>query len=482
MAVLENLEPKEVFHFFEELCAIPHGSYHTKKISDYCVDFARERGLNVVQDSLNNIIIKKPGTEGYESSEPVIIQGHLDMVCAKTADSTHDFEKDGLQIYVEDGFIKAKDTSLGGDDGIAIAMALALLDSKDIPHPPIEAVFTVEEEVGMDGAKGLDLTQLDGRKLINIDSEEEGILTIGCAGAIMCEAKIPIHREKKSGSLIRIRVHGLLGGHSGSEIHKQRGNAHKMLGRLLNRIVKEVPADLVEMEGGQQDNVISLDSVAEILVPVECVEKVLSMTEEMKAIWDVEFMGEEPGLKVETTVSHDSTIDVCDKDSTRRVIAFLVTCPNGVIEYSRKLAGLVETSLNIGVVETASNYVRTVHMLRSSVDSRNQQLWEVFEQCVSLVGGETLFKSQYPAWPLKLDSELQDIMHDTYVDMYQKEPEVSTIHAGLECALFFVLRPDLDCVSFGPNVYDVHSFNEKLDIESTRRCWEYLKEVLKRCK
>ena len=482
MAVLESLEPKKVFCFFEELCKIPHGSHNTKEISDYCVDFAKKRGLEAVQDRVGNVFIRKAATAGYEESEGVIIQGHLDMVCAKTEDSTHDFMKDGLDLYVEDGYVKARGTSLGGDDGIAVAMALAVLDSDDIPHPSLEVLLTVDEEVGLDGANAFDFTQMKGGKLINIDSEEEGILTVGCAGAIMAESKIPIHREKKSGSLIRINIHGLVGGHSGSEIHKQRGNAHKMMGRLLNHMMKEVTLNLVEVNGGSHDNVIAMQSVAEILVPVEQVEKALAIIEEMKATWDVEFMGFEPDLLVDTFVSHDSTIDVCDDSSTKRTVAFLVICPNGAIEYSRKLEGLVETSLNMGIVETASDYIKTVHMLRSSVDSRDTELWERFEQCAHAVGAEAIFKSSYNAWPLKIDSDLQKIMVDTYKDMYGKDMLVETMHAGLECAVFCVTKPDLDCVSFGPNLWDVHSFNERLDIASTERCWNYLLEVLKRCK
>lgn len=482
MAVLENLEPQKVFHYFEEMCAIPHGSYNTKQISDYCVDFARSRGLEVLQDHVNNVLIKKPGTAGYEDSEVVILQGHLDMVCAKTEESTHDFKKDGLDIFVADGYVQAHGTSLGGDDGIAIAMALAILDSDDIPHPPLEVLLTVDEEVGLDGANALDCSILSGKKLINIDSEEEGILTVGCAGAIMAEAKLPIHREKKTGSLIRIRVSGLLGGHSGGEIHKQRGNAHKMIGRLLNHMSKEIPLDLVEINGGSHDNVIPQTSVAEIMVPVEHVDKALAMISEMEQIWKAEFMGEEPGLSVDTLVSHDSTIDVCDKASTRRVLSFLVICPNGAVEYSRKLAGLTETSLNMGIVETAADYIRTVHMLRSSVDSRADELWEKFEQCANVVGGEAIYKSSYKAWPLKADSAFQQVMKDIYKDMYGKDMEVTTVHGGLECAVFCVACPEMDCVSCGPNIWDVHSVNEKLDIESTKRCWEYLLEILKRCK
>lgn len=482
MAVLENLEPKKVFEFFEEICKIPHGSHNTKQISDFCMDFAAKRGLDARQDEVGNVFIRKEASPGYENSEGVILQGHLDMVCAKTEDSTHDFMKDGLDLYVEDGYVKARGTTLGGDDGIAVAMAMAVLDSDTIEHPPLEVLFTVDEEVGLDGANAFDFTQMKGGKLINIDSEEEGILTVGCAGAIMAESRIPIHRQKKSGSLIRINIHGLMGGHSGSEIQKQRGNAHKMMGRLLNHMMKEISLNLVEINGGAQDNVISMISVAEILVPLEQVQRALEIVAEMKATWDAEFMGFEPDLAVDTFVSHDSTIDVCDDRSTRSTVTFLVICPNGVVEYSRRLAGFVETSLNVGIVETASDYIRTVHMLRSSVDSRDLEIWERFEQCANAVGAQAIFRSSYDAWPLKMDSKLQKIMVDTYKDLYGEDMRVETVHAGLECAVFCVANPDLDCVSFGPNIWDVHSFNEKLDIASTERCWKYLLEVLKRCK
>ena len=300
MAVLENLEPQKVFQFFEEMCQIPRGTFDTKRISDYCVEFAKERGLSYIQDEVNNVIITKPGTEGYENSEPIILQGHLDMVCEKTADSDHDFTKDGLDLYVEDGYLKARNTTLGSDNGIAVAMAMAVLDSKDIPHPPIEALFTVDEEDGMGGAHAIDLTQLKGRKLINIDSEEEGILTTGCAGGIQYESIFPVRKEKKSGSLVKFRLHGLLGGHSGAEIHKQRGNSNKMVGRFLYRLSKEVDFQLASINGGTKNNVITLDTTAEFLVSNDLASLVLAKAEEMEKIWNHEFMGEEPGLKVDT--------------------------------------------------------------------------------------------------------------------------------------------------------------------------------------
>lgn len=482
MAVLENFEPQKVFQFFEEICQIPRGTFDTKRISDYCVAFAKERGLSVIQDEVNNVIITKPGTEGYEASEPVILQGHLDMVCEKTADSVHDFKKDGLELYIENGYLRAKNTTLGSDNGIAVAMAMAILDSSDIPHPPIEALFTVDEEDGMGGAHAIDLTQLKGRKLINIDSEEEGILTTGCAGGIQYESILPVHKEKKSGSLVTFRIHGLLGGHSGAEIHKQRGNSNKMAGRFLYRLSKEVGINLASVNGGSKDNVITLDTTAEFLVAKDAEPAVLAKAEEMEKIWNNEFMGEEPGLKVDVSVSEAADLEVFDAASTENVIAYLELCPNGLQEYSRKLEGVVETSLNMGVVETREDCVRILFQIRSSVETRKHQIKEQVEVCTKLTGGEGRVTGEYPAWQYDPNSELRQIMVDTYKELYGKEPVVSAIHAGLECGLFLGKRPDLDCVSFGPNLMDVHSVNEALDLASTQRSWEYLKAVLKNCK
>lgn len=482
MSVLEELEPKQVFRFFGELCGIPHGTFHTKKISNYCVDFAKSRGLNVIQDDANNVIITKPGTEGYEDSEPVIIQGHLDMVCEKAPDSSHDFSADGLELYVEDGFLKAKDTTLGGDDGIAVAMALAVLDSDDIPHPPIEAVFTTDEEVGMGGAMAIDLSVLKGHMLINIDSEEEGILTAGCAGGYRFDTEIPIDRVPKTGTLACIRIHGLTGGHSGIEIHKQRGNAHKLMARLLNRVYSQIGGDLVEINGGSKDNVIAMESTAEIMIEEKDADELNQIANELKETYAAEFMGDEPGLTIDVAITEQASVDVCTKGSTEKVLYYLLTVPNGVQGYSRKLEGLVETSLNLGVLETASGYVKAGHLVRSSVESRKQELKEQLGALAAMTGGSTSIRNEYPAWMYKENSRLRDIMVSTYQNMFGEEPEVTTVHAGLECGLFLGKRGDLDCVSFGPNIHDVHSFHEKLDIASTRRSFRYLKEILKNCR
>ena len=480
--VLENLEPKEVFRFFEEICQVPHGTFDTKRISDYCVAFAKERGLACIQDETNNIIISKPGTVGYENSEPVIIQGHMDMVCEKRPESNHDFKKDPLELYVEDGYVKAKDTTLGGDDGIAVAMALAILDSKDIPHPPIEAVFTVDEEIGMGGAENIDLSVLKGKKLINIDSEEEGILTVGCAGGFGYNTEIPVTRENAEGEKISIRIHGLLGGHSGEEIHRQRGNANKMMARLLYHIAEEKSYRLSEIYGGSKDNVIAMEAHASLVAAPEDTEQILAMIRNMEDIWNAEFMGEEPGLTVKTETEKNTDTVVFSKDTTQKVVGYLKASPNGLKEYSRKVAGATETSLNLGVVSMKENGVEAAFLIRSAVDSRKQQVLEEVDAVTKAFGGTGTISSAYQAWQYKPKSELRPVMIEAYKEIYGKEPKICIIHGGLECGIFLGKRPDLDCVSCGPDVLDIHSYNERLDIASTQRSWEFLKLVLKNCK
>ena len=444
MAVLNELEPKEVFRFFEEISAIPRGSRDTKRISDYLMAFAKERDLKVIQDEVNNVIIFQPGTPGYEESEPVILQGHMDMVCEKTSDSTHDFKNDGLELYVEDGFLKAKDTTLGGDDGVAVAMALALMDSEDIPHPPIEAVFTVDEELGMEGAEAIDLSVLKGKKLINLDSEEEKTLTVGCAGGVRYQGLIPVEKETASGEVIKITIQGLLGGHSGEEIHRQRGNANKMMARLLYHIAGEKNYRLSEIYGGSKDNVIAMEAHASILAEPEDCEEILAMIRDMESIWNAEFMGEEPGLTVKTETEKVENIVVFSKGTTQKVVGYLTACPNGLKEYSRKVAGATETSLNLGVVSMKENGVEAAFLIRSAVDSRKQQVLEEVEAVTKAFGGSGSLSSEYQAWQYKPQSELRPVMVEAYKEVYGKEPEICIIHGGLECGIFLGKRPDLD--------------------------------------
>lgn len=482
MAVLNELEPKEVFRYFEEISAIPRGSSDTKRISDYLVAFAKERDLKVIQDEVNNVIIFQPGTPGYEDSEPVILQGHMDMVCEKTPDSDHDFEKDGLELYVEDGFLRAKNTTLGGDDGVALAMALAVMDSDEIPHPPIEAVFTVDEELGMEGAEAIDLSVLKGKKLINLDSEEEKTLTVGCAGGVRYQALIPVKKETVSGTEIQITIQGLLGGHSGEEIHKQGGNANKMIGRLLYHIAGSKSYYLSKICGGSKDNVIPSQAYASIVVEKEDETQIRDMIRDMEEIWNAEFMGTEPNLNVRIEVEEKEDIVVFSKDTTQNVVRFIAACPNGLQEYSRKVAGATETSLNLGVVSMKEDGVEAAFLIRSAVDSRKQQILEQVDALTKGFGGTGSISSDYQAWQYRPQSELRPIMVEAYKEVYQKEPEICIIHGGLECGIFLGKRPDLDCVSCGPDVLDIHTYNEHLDIASTKRSWEFLKLILKNSK
>ena len=477
MAVLSELEPKQVFHYFEEICKIPHGSFNTKEISDYCVNFAKERKLEVFQDEADNVIIRKPGTKGYEDAETIILQGHLDMVCEKTADSSHDFKKDGLKLKIQDGYVTAEDTTLGGDDGIAAAMMLAVLDSDEISHPPIEALFTSDEEVGMGGADALDMSRLTGKMLINIDSEEEGILTAGCAGGYRFDTSIPVTYEKAEGAALAVAVSGLTGGHSGCEIHKQRGNAHVLMGRLLNHLRRQMPVKLAELAGGRADNVIAMESGAKILVSQENKEKCMDLIHKTAQLWKEEFGGDEPELSV--SVSEDEADRAFTEKDTERVISYLSIMPNGVIGFERQIEGQVETSLNAGVIKTTDEAVVISHLVRSSLESKKAELKERLFALAELAGGRGEARDEYPAWKYRRNSKLREIMVKVYQELYGEKPQIMTIHAGLECGLFVGKNPELDCISFGPELLDVHSVNERMNIKSVERSYNYLLEVLK---
>ena len=482
MSVLEHLEPKSVFHFFEELCKIPRGTFDQQRISDYCVEFAKERGLEYIQDEAKNVIIKKAGTAGFENSEPVIIQGHLDMVCEKTEDSAHDFSKDPIEVYVDGDYITAKDTTLGGDNGIAVAYALAILDSDTIAHPPIEAVFTTDEEIGMGGAGAIDLSCLKGTMLLNIDSEEEGTLIAGCAGGFIHTITLPAAREQKTGTVTEITVKGLRGGHSGIEINQQRGNANKLLGRILNSLKTTFEYAIAEVNGGTKDNVITPASKAKIMADAAHTEAIKAYVAELASEIKAEFGKDEPALDISVQAENDVTMDVFTKETTDKTVFLLIATPYGVQGLSRELEGLVETSLNLGVVTTKEESVNFNFMVRSSVESKKKEMREMLDAYAANAGGKAEIFGDYPAWMYKTDSRLRPIMIDSYEKMFGQAPAVTTIHAGLECGLFSGKRPDLDCVSFGPNMKDVHSVNEKLEIASVQRMWAYLLAVLENCK
>ena len=357
MSVLKGFEPTNVLSYFEELCKIPHGSGNTKAISDYCVQFAKDHNLRYVQDEYNDVIIYKDGTEGFENSAPVIIQGHLDMVCEKTLDSTHDFMKDPLDLKVENGYLYAQNTSLGGDDGIAIAYALAVLASDTIAHPPIEAVFTVDEETSMLGAEKLDMTLLKGRRLLNIDSEEEGVLTCGCAGGLRQHVTFDFQKVEKEGTEIELWIKGLLGGHSGSDIHKQRGNAVKLSSRMYIHLSKTFAMDLISIDGGEKDNVITYSAKMKVLVDSAQAEEFITAVRKEEAIWKKEFSNDETGLNIEITNAGQKNIAVIAPADSSRIMKFIYAVPQGLICSDRNLPGQSETSLNLGVTVTREDSV-----------------------------------------------------------------------------------------------------------------------------
>ncbi|HCA21904.1 MAG TPA: aminoacyl-histidine dipeptidase [Lachnospiraceae bacterium] len=553
MGVLSNLKPEKVFYFFEELTRIPRGSYNEKAVSNYITNFAKDRGLEVYQDDLYNVVIIKEAASGRENDPAIILQGHIDMVNEKTPDSPHDFEKDPLDIYIDGDYIRAKGTTLGADDGIAVAYMLAILDDENIKAPRLEMVFTVSEEVGMEGAHGVDLSKLRGKQLINIDSEDEGILLAGCAGGMRAEVRLPLEYEgvsrnvwnelneaegvnetdktrensavnevetekDRSGNLKFgiIKISGLLGGHSGQEIDKQRINADHMLARVLLSLINSgFDIRPVTMQGGGKDNAIPFEATSEVVfkkVDESAIkEKLALINSEIKN----EYRNTDGGVTLSLDVISDEQSTVKQSDgvndgrqiksgryvmtlsSARKALGLILALPNGIVKMSGDIEGLVETSLNLGVmrmetagkvaddesgVDTAQNVegktLILTYALRSSVGSAKKALAERFRLIAENFGAKVSFHGEYPAWEYKEKSELRDKMIKIFEEMYGKTPEVSVIHAGVECGLLAEKIPGLDAISYGPDMYDIHTANEHLSISSAARMYEYLLRII----
>ncbi|EJO5346766.1 aminoacyl-histidine dipeptidase [Clostridium botulinum] len=481
MEVLKNLEPKSVFHFFEQLTKIPHGSRNEKEISEFLVDFAKERNLQFYQDKALNVIIKKPGTNGYENAPTVIIQGHMDMVCEKLKDVDHDFEKDPLKLTIEDDYVYATGTTLGGDDGIAIAYGLAILDSNDIDHPPIEFVATSNEEDGMDGAFALDTKNLKGKMLINIDGEEDGVFIVSCAGGIAATTKIKIDLEKCEKEAIKIKVQGLNGGHSGMEIVKQRGNANKLMGRVLYTLSKNIDFNIAHIEGGTKDNAIPRECSALITLDKNKIEEVKEILSKVQQDLKTEYRVQDPSvtIKVENANKVDKHLS---KNNTQSIVRFLTSVPDGVQSMSEDIKGLVESSLNTAIINTKEDQVEIISSIRSSVYSRIFEIVDKIEALAKAVGAIFESDSEYPGWEYDKDSKIRDISVLAYKNLFNEEPTITAIHAGLECGLFKKTMKDTDMISFGPDIIDVHTANEHLKISSVEKYWRLLKEILKNIK
>ena len=481
MRVCEQLEPKRVFAYFEEICGIPHGSGNTKAISDYCVSFAKEHHLKWIQDESNNVIIFKDGSKGYETAEPMIIQGHMDMVCEKENGVDIDFEKDGLNLYIDGDFLKAEGTTLGGDDGIALAYALAILEDDTLPHPPLEVVLTVDEEIGLLGAESIDLSMLKGRKLLNIDSDEEGIFLTSCAGGLRADCRIPVSRVQAEGTAYEIQVAGLKGGHSGSEISKERGNAIMLLGRVLYAVRQEIPFALADISGGLKDNAIPREATAAIFLPLETdpqklQEKIASLNETLKH----EYQASDSELQVCCQKAERKNTKAVNETSLTKILLMLCSMPWGVQHMSTEIQGLVETSLNPGIMTLEDDMFQLCFSVRSSVTSRKYDLTERLAFITEFLGGEIETHGDYPAWEYQAESPMRNLMAETYKDLFQEPPKLQAIHAGLECGIFSGKLEGLDCISFGPNNYDIHTPQERLSISSTQKIWKLLLEFLKR--
>ncbi len=476
-----KLESQRVFDYFEEICAIPHGSRNTKQISDYLAAFAGKHGLTCHQDEANNIVIIKEASAGYENAEPVILQGHMDMVCEKENGCEIDFEKDGLDLYIDGDFLRARGTTLGGDDGIAVAYALALLESSEIPHPRLEVVITVDEEIGMLGAEVIDLSMLKGHRLLNIDSDVEGHFLTSCAGGMTVEAELAVTRMAQSGLVMKMAVSGLEGGHSGSEIDKEHANANIVAGRALKYISDRMELGVISMAGGLKDNAIPREHTAEVLIPVDKKEEFLTYLEELTGVLRREYAVSDAGIQITAEEGGVQEAQILSYASMSKVLFYLRQVPDGVQHMSRVMPGLVETSLNLGILKLTEDALLTTTSVRSSVSTRKEELLDRLTHLVEFLGGEVEVNGDYPAWEYRADSRLRETISEVYSDLFDEEAVFEAIHAGLECGILSGKIADLDCVSFGPNNYDIHTPKERLSISSTEKVWKLLKEFLKRC-
>ena len=476
---LKGLEPQAFFKYFEEISRIPHGSGNTKAIADYLVQFAVDRGLRYHRDDAGNVVIFKDGTPGYEDKNPMILQGHMDMVCEKEAGADIDFLNDGLTLKVDGEWLHADRTTLGGDDGIALAYCLALLDDAEVKHPALELVITTEEETGMDGAKALDGALLSGRHMINIDSEEENIVLCGCAGGARLTGIIPAERVIAGGRTVKVTVSGLFGGHSGAEIHKNRTNAVLFLARYLFMLREKVPFLSEGLIGGQKDNAIPRDAEATLLFPEDISGEEIETAQELAEEMMQEIRSAEPAVTLAFSVEdYVEEMPVMHPRSFEKLLFLLLQAPNGVQANSAEIPGLVESSLNLGICKLTSEGSELHWSLRSSKASYLKFLKEKLAYLIAFLGGDYEVSGEYPAWEYREESKLREVYVKAYEAEFGKKPEVATIHAGLECGLLGEKVPGLDMISIGPEMKDIHTPAERLHIPSAIRIYKLLEKIL----
>jgi len=475
--VLEGLKPEKVFYYFEEISQIPRGSGNEKEISDYLYNLAKLKGWEVIQDEWLNIIIKKPATEGYENAPTVMLQGHMDMVCEKNEGVEHDFEKDPIKLRIIDGSIYAAETTLGADNGIAVAYALAILDSDDVSHPALEVLITTDEEKGMTGAEKVDGSIFESRYLLNLDSEEEGVFTCGCAGGCGTKFRIPVKYQEIKKHAYKIIIKGLFGGHSGTDIEKERGNANKILGRILYDLYDDI--ELISIKGGSKENAIPRE--AQAVIALDNIESVSQKVSEWNEILKSEYSFTDPSVAVMLEDLNYESYPL-DKDIFKKVVSAINLIPNGALSRSTAI-DLVISSNNLGVITQDEQFITLFSMTRSSVKTlMTQNIAFVMKQIGEALDIECIVGGYYPGWEYAKESQIRDICIETYREMYGDEPVVGAIHAGLECGLLMEKIHGLDAISMGPDAYDVHSPNEHISIESTENVYNLLCNILKRIK
>lgn len=480
--VVKKLDYKNVLKYFTEISSVPRGSGFNEKISNFLVAFAKEKGLRYVQDEALNVILYKDATPGYENHTPVIIQGHMDMVCLQENGNTHNFETEGLDLMTDGEWLFADRTTLGGDDGVAVAYAMALLADDSIAHPAIEAVITTDEETGMDGAKALDCSLLKGRYMINVDSEEEGNVLVSCAGGMRFYAEIPLTPMDAEGERVKITVSGLQGGHSGAEIHKSRTNATVLLGRTLLSLQEECSFLLVTMQGGDKDNAIPSYAEAEVVFKEGEAKKACELLAKMNETYYKELSAAEPNVKLSCEELGKGNVTAIHPTCTTKILFAINMAPNGVQAMSSDMEGLVESSLNLGIFDATEDNAMFHYSLRSSKSSYKYYMRDKLKLMFDFLGADSEGNAEYPAWEYKKDSKLREVFAKVFTEMYGKAPEMTAIHAGLECGLISEKIPDIDIVSIGPDMHDIHTPKERLNLVSTIRVYKFLEKLLEAMK
>lgn len=480
MRRLKNLSPQPLWDYFEDICQVPRPSKKEQKITRFLLDFAKEHQLEALQDEIGNVLIRKAATAGRENDRIVILQSHVDMVCEKNSETVHDFEKDPIKPFVADGWVKAEGTTLGSDDGIGMAAQMAVLTSTDLSHGPLECLFTVDEETGLSGAFALKPGFMTGTTLLNLDSEDEGELFIGCAGGIDTVGTLAYSpAELPLGSFaVKLEVKGLLGGHSGDDIHKSRGNAIKILNRFLLEADRKFDLHLAMFDGGNLRNAIAREAFAVVVVPQSQKENLIVEWNVFTSEMEFEFERNEPKLQM-----HHHTVDlpdfVVDSDAKTRLLKLVSACPHGVLEMSTRMPGMVETSTNLASVKFKdNNEIVVTTSQRSEIESRKYMASEMVESAMFLADAEIECSEGYPGWTPNPDSEVAKIVAESYRNLFGKNPVVRSIHAGLECGLFLEKYPDLDMVSFGPTILGAHSPDERINIETAEKFWKLLVDAL----